>query len=258
MAWRLDSGAAETVDEQQAVGQSGQRVVDRLVRESLTARLALRDVLDVGHHVDRLGVRVADQRHRNRHPDRGSVDVQVPHLELERVDVAGDEAVDRVDEVRTIIRVRQADHRRTEQLVLGSPEHLREGAVHAEEAAVGLGEAHADRRMLERVAESLLRGRNSSSRAVALGHVARVDDEPGDRRIPEQVVGNRLQRSPRAVALLHAELDGFALSGALLRLREGGDDPVAVVGVDHLERRRTEQLLVRSSEETFGRRGSRR
>ena len=47
--------AAEALDEQRAVGQAGERVVDGLVRERFAARLALGDVLDLAHEVQRRG-----------------------------------------------------------------------------------------------------------------------------------------------------------------------------------------------------------
>ena len=45
--------AAEPVDEEQPVGQPGQRVVDRLVGEALAVASARGDVLDLVHHVHR-------------------------------------------------------------------------------------------------------------------------------------------------------------------------------------------------------------
>ena len=56
LAVALGEHAAQPVDEQQAVRQAGERVVDRLVREELAARALLGHVLDLADEVERAPV----------------------------------------------------------------------------------------------------------------------------------------------------------------------------------------------------------
>ena len=96
--------------------------------------------------------------------------MQVPLSSWYVVHVAGEQAIaSRRSTVGAVVGVREPEHRRAEQLVLGAPEHLRERAVDLEEAAVERDERHADRRVVERVAEPLLRLAQLALRPVALG-----------------------------------------------------------------------------------------
>ena len=75
--------ALEPLDEQRAVGQAGERVVDGLVRERGAARAALGDVFHLAHEVERRALQVAHERHAHRDPHRVAVVMQVALLELQ-------------------------------------------------------------------------------------------------------------------------------------------------------------------------------
>ena len=63
--------SAEPLHEQRAVGQAGERVVDRLVREGLATRLPLGDVFHLAHEVERVALHVAHERPARVTPRRG-------------------------------------------------------------------------------------------------------------------------------------------------------------------------------------------
>ena len=70
---------------------------------------------------------------------------------------------------------------------------------------------------------------------LALGDVARRDDDAVDRRVVEQVVGDDLGVHPRAVAPLQADLQRPELARRRQRPDPQLDDAVAVVGVHEVE-----------------------
>ena len=120
-----------------AVGQAGERIVDRLVRERLTARPALGDVLDLADEVQRLVVDVAHERRAHRHPHRVPVVVQVALLELAARDRAGEEPAHRLATHLAVVGVAEVERSTTPSSSrLAASEDLHQRAVHAEQPAV--------------------------------------------------------------------------------------------------------------------------
>ncbi len=129
----------EAVDEQHAVGQAGERVVQRVV---LQAPLGLAAVGDVGERADdagRAAVLVAHRDAAREHPAVGAVAVLHPVLELEVVVRAvGQVRVERLRERRAVVGVHAAEPlpARLADLVLAVAEHgLPAGGV--EDAVLG-------------------------------------------------------------------------------------------------------------------------
>ena len=125
--------APEPVDEEQPVRQPGERVVDRLVREPLAARLALGDVLDLAHEVERLAGDVADDRPGARtHTARPSAWRKRFSSRYARAVAGRSAAASPRDDVGAVLGVGEGERSTTpSELVLGAAEHLRERTVHA-------------------------------------------------------------------------------------------------------------------------------
>src|SRR5439155_12243805 len=105
-----------------------------------------------------------------------------------------------------VVGVAQVEDRRREQLGLTPTEDLYERAVDTEQATVDRRERHADRRVLERAPEPLLRLAQLSFRETPVGEVARADDDALDRGVVEQVGGDRLDHAPSTVGVTQAPL----------------------------------------------------
>ncbi len=105
----------------------------------------------------------------------------------------------------------EVEDRRRQQLRLAAAEDLHERAVHAEQPAVDRRERHADRRVLERAAEPLLRFAQFGFGAPAIGEVAGADHDALDRRVVEQVGGDGLDDAPAAVGVAQPYLDPVGL-----------------------------------------------
>ena len=84
----------QTVDEQQAVGEAGEVVVERLVRERVLGALAVGDVAHLHEVVAGLVDRVAHDRHVDEHRDDAAVGPHHAVLPLVVRGVAPEEAVD--------------------------------------------------------------------------------------------------------------------------------------------------------------------
>ena len=95
----------------------------------------------------------------------------------------------------------EVEDRRRQQLGFTPAEDLHERAVHAEEVAVDRRECHADRRVLERAAEPLLRFPQFRFCSTPIGEVARADHDALDRRVVEKVGGDGFDDTPTAVTV---------------------------------------------------------
>ena len=116
--------------------------------------------------------------------------------------------------------VQVQEHDGDAELVAARPRQRVLDAVHEEDAVRQAGQ-----RIVERLPRELLLER------LALGDVARVDDDPADGGMVEQVGADRLQVAPGAVAVEAAEVDG-GLGGRVGGADgEGGGHAGRVLGV---------------------------
>ncbi len=93
VALRAGDLQLEVVLEQPAVAQAGERVVVGEVAQVLLELLALGDVLQLGDVVQGRAVAVAHERHRQDRRDGLAGGVEVALLDLERGDLAGEQAL---------------------------------------------------------------------------------------------------------------------------------------------------------------------
>ena len=194
------------------VRQAGERVVDRLVRERLTAGPAAR-------RCPRSGTRgTAAGRCTSRTSD-ALTDTQTgcPSWCTKRCSSCA-LWVTPVKSRRTCSRHwsrssgwQSSSIDEAQQLRFAASEDLHQRAVHAEEPTVDRDERHADRRVLERAAEPLLRLAQLGFGAAPVGEVAGADDDALDRRVVEQVGGHRLDHAPAAVGVAQAHLDAVGV-----------------------------------------------
>ncbi len=253
-SWRNSARASSlpsALDEVQAVGKPGQRVVDRLVGERLTAGAAFGDVLDLAHEVERLPVEVADERRAHRHPHGMTVVVQVSLLELAARVVSLQEPGDRCPEHLAVVGVAEVEDRRRQQLRLAPTEDLHQRAVHAEQPAVERGEGHADRSVLEGAPEPLLSFAQLRLGAPAVGEVTGADDDALDRGVVEQVGGDGLHHPPASVGVAQPELDAVDVLARAGHV-EAFDRELAILGVDEVEHVGADERLDVEPEDPFG------
>ncbi len=183
-AARAGERVLEAVVEQGAVGQPGQRVVQRLMRECVGGCLLDADVLDLGDEVQRHAVLPAHEPRRHRGPHRVPVGVQVALLGVPAVVAAVEHALEQRAALAQVLRRGDLRPGHAFQLLAGAPEHVAERGVDAREAAVGGGEAHADHGVLEARAEALLAlARGLERLRLALAH-ALVEPPRHDRGEP--------------------------------------------------------------------------
>ena len=148
---------------------------------------------------------VAYERRAQRHPDRMAVVVEVALLELAAR--ASRRTRSRPSLLATLLRGRRDGVRSSiddvEQLAIAPPEDLHQRAIHAEERAVDEHQRHADRRVLERAAEPLLRLAQLGFGAVDGRSASRaLMTMPSTGRLVEQVGGDGFDHAPRAVGML--------------------------------------------------------
>ena len=222
-----------------------------LVGERLAARPALGDVLDLADEVQRPVVEVAHDRRAHRDPHRVPVVVQVALLDLAVRDRAGEEPGHRLATHLTVVGMAQVEDRRGQQLGFASSEDLHQRAVHPEEATVDRGERHADRRVLERAAEPLLRFAQLGLRQPPVREVARADDDARDGGIVEQVGGHGLHDAPTAVGVTEAYLDAVGVVTGAGEVEAALGDG-AVVGMDQVEHVGADQGFDVEAEDALG------
>ena len=133
--------------------------------------------------------------------------VDVAQLELPARRLTGQEPAECFRARLVVVGMGQIANRGAEQLLGRPPEDLHHRAVHTEEPTVERHERHADRRVLEGAAESLLCLSQFGFGSPAVGDVARAHDDPGDGRVVNEVRAHRFDGPPSAVGVVHAELD---------------------------------------------------
>ena len=185
-AARAGERVLEAVAEQRAVGQPGQRVVQRLVGERVGGRLLGADVLDLGDEVQRLAVLPAHEPRGHRGPHRVPVGVQVALLACPRSSPpssmpSSSARLSRRSSGAVISRPGHAF-----QLLAGAAEHVAERRVDAREAAVRGGEAHADHRR-----------RRSSSGSAPRSRARPRAPRPGPRARARSAATTRSRRARR-------------------------------------------------------------
>ena len=208
------------------VEEPGQEIVIDQVLEALRQLLALGDVLDLRDDIEGLAPVVADERHRQQHPEVMAPGMAVALLDL----VAGNPAVEQLAQgVRVeidVLGMRDGPQRRRLELVPGMPGDPAERIVDLQPAALHVHESHADRRIGECALEPRMHlvqtplGRPPRAlEPLALGHPAtklRVGHRElllrplvlAERALEHACRGPRadgLPRSPRPVLLEHLE-----------------------------------------------------
>jgi hypothetical protein len=186
---------AEPVLEQGAVGQQGQRVVQRLLAQPLLQLVPGGDVLDHRHRVDRRADGVADQRDGQAGPHDVPVAVPVAQLHPGVGPLAGDDVPVQGPYPGCVLGVHQVGHPEPAQLVDRVAQHGGERGVRVHDAATHVGDADADRGAGEDRAEAGLTGLQRARHLPAdvhlgLPHHLLLVEDPGPH--PHQVaVGQR-------------------------------------------------------------------
>jgi hypothetical protein len=232
---------AEPVEEQHAVGQAGQGVVQRVVLEALLGLLAVGHVGLAADDADRPPLGVADGHPARQHPAVGAVAVLDPVLVLEVVARAGEVGVERLAERRPVVDVDAAEPLagRVADLPVLVAEHRLPaggevepvlahvpvpeavvGALHGERVALlGLGQAGERGLVGDRVAQRPLE-------CLRVGHVVR-DARLGGRDVGLAVVA-RVEQEHRRVGGAGEDRPGELQAGRA-GILEVGVDQVRVV-----------------------------
>ncbi len=132
------------------VEQTGQEIVIDHVFEASRQLLALRDVLDLRDHVERLNPIIADQRDGHEHPELMAPGVAVALLDLVALDLAVQQLSQLLGVEIDVVRIRDGLERRCPQLVPGITGDPAERVVDLQPATFHVNERHADRRAVER------------------------------------------------------------------------------------------------------------
>jgi len=160
IARRLRDPALEIGDEAAPIGEAGQRVVQRLVRQLLGGTLARGDVLHLRDRVARSARLAVDEREADRDPQRVAFGVQVAHLELRVLLFVARQATDSLQAGGDVVGMDDVAEGARAQLLARTAGQLAHRAIDLQDLAGGLvGEAeqdHADRGALERALEALL------------------------------------------------------------------------------------------------------
>ena len=197
----------EAFEEDGAIGQTGHRVVDRLVRDPLGDRLAFGDVFDLRDHVAHAPVGIGHRGGMQRGPHDVAVGVDVALLELVARDLTRRERTELVDVGVPVVGMGDRRERQARELSGCATEHLRERGVHADDHAVGSRHRDADRRVLERDLEpGLGLGELGFDRA-PFRQVAEVDHDAADRRLLGEVGSDDLHRYVVTVGVERPDLE---------------------------------------------------
>ena len=202
---------------------------------------ALGDVLHLREEVQRLAVGVAHERRVDRHPHRAAGGVQVAALGAVAGELALEHRPARLPVGLEVVGVGDRGHRQALELRGRVAGDLAQRAVDAQEAEVGRGQRHPDRRLLEGGAEALLGLGQRGLGLHALGDVAdgRVALDDGAGRGIAHDAQARLHPH-RALCAAHAvgDRDGRSLATA-----EQDRDAGRVVLVHEVGERPAEELL---------------
>ncbi len=140
-AVRLQQGMVEMVQQQSAVGQAGQRVLEGTPGQLFLEHPALRSVVEDDH--GGRGLRLVNRR-------RGHGDVHASAVAPVESNVVGDDALPqrdgphgRVEEEQRRLGSRNRDHGRVGLLALGPAQHPGPGPVHESDLPVLVDRAHA-------------------------------------------------------------------------------------------------------------------
>ena len=145
----------QALQEQGAVGQSGEVVVGGLVLQLGLDLLAAGDVLDVVDDVGRSPVRAGDDRGGVQDAHDRSVEVHKPGLVLVLGEPAVQQGLPLAPARRDVLGVHHLVDPQVRQLRLGAPEQSRERLVDLHEATVRIRDGHPDRGVVEGAAEAL-------------------------------------------------------------------------------------------------------
>ena len=206
--WSRVRRVVDAVTEQRLVGETGQRVVERLVRQLVLQPAVVGDVTEAPHAADDLTVDALRQR----------VAVEDPAvLELERVVADGFrlvvQAADLGDERGRVAEL--VEHERERVAVVGVAEdlgrqlpHLGEPAVGARDPARSVDHENAVGGRLERRREHRVGGAQVGLHGHPVADVVPGRDESLHGRVVEQVGEGQRERNARARRVPQAQVDG--------------------------------------------------
>ena len=201
-------GVVDAVAEQRLVGEPGQRVVERLVRELVLQPAVFGDVAEAPHAPDDFAVDPLRQRIAFEH---------APVLELERVVAVRIglvvELLDLGDERLGIAELFEHERERlavvacAQDAVRDAP-HLGEAGVEAGDATVAVDNEDPVGGRLEGRGQHGVRGAEIRLDRDAVADVVSGHDEPDHRRIVEQVRKRQRERDGRTAGMAKPHVDG--------------------------------------------------
>ena len=147
----------EAVEEQGAVREARERVVERAALEQVLGAAEVGDVFHLGDE-PRLGVRhlARDLGDRDAAPDRVAVRVDVALLHLVVGQFARGELREEVAVAREVVGMRELAESATDHRLLLEPEDAREGGVQSEIVTARVEDRHSDRGGVEGGAEEVI------------------------------------------------------------------------------------------------------
>ena len=217
LAFQPRRRVVDPVAEERLVGQSGQRIVERLVRELVLEPAVLGDVAEAPHPPDDFAVDALRER---------IAFEDAPVLELEQVVTlrfgVRVELLHLGDERSGVAEL--IEHERERVVVVARLEGLRREAPHLDEAAVETGDVadliddeDAVGRRLERRREDRVGRAEVALRDHAIGDVMPGRDQSFDRRVIEQVGDGDRERDRISGRVAEAEINGHRRRSCVAR-----------------------------------------
>src|SRR4051812_12031244 len=231
----------EHLEELLAIGDAGERVTPRLLRELLFERAALGDI---GDEHDRAEVGAVVPTHgtgTDPRPNEPAVPRREPEIFVERfVAFVADARSRRLE----LIFADEIEERFAEELVDGGAEQIGERTVRERRAAVTVDHADAFAGELDDEAVPLLAFEQRALGSHAGRYVADVEDDAGERGIAEMVRADDLGFEPRPVRM--AQTHEYRIRTRIRRAQRRGEPferTDLINRVDEIERVRADDIL---------------